>query len=222
MKVVVLAGGTLGDSDRLRPLVELGDLIVAADGGARHAVLWGRLPDMVVGDLDSLSLEEAEYLEGQGVTILRHPPGKDQTDLELALDLARDKARDHGAAEVLLLGAWGGRWDMTLANALLLQRYSGEPRIRLTDGCHDLWLVETGGPWPVDEEVGDTVSFLPVGGLVKGVTLGGMVYPLNQATLAPGTTWAVSNVVKEPGAWVRVDEGRLLGIRIRKSSDSDR
>jgi thiamine pyrophosphokinase len=70
--------------------------------------------------------------------------------------------------------------------------------------------------------VGDTVSFLPVGGLVKGVTLGGMVYPLNQATLAPGTTWAVSNVVKEPGAWVRVDEGRLLGIRIRKSSDSDR
>ncbi|MEZ4581030.1 MAG: hypothetical protein R3A10_05170 [Caldilineaceae bacterium] len=60
----------------------------------------------------------------------RHPTGKDQTDLELALERA---IRD-GAPDILLLGALGGRLDQTLANLLILAQRNWQARIRLAEG----------------------------------------------------------------------------------------
>ena len=65
-----------------------GDFLVAVDGGLRHLKRLGLKPDLLIGDLDSVDADELAEIEEVGVEVLRFPPAKDQTDLELALDYA--------------------------------------------------------------------------------------------------------------------------------------
>jgi thiamine pyrophosphokinase len=63
-----------------------GDYLVAVDGGLHHLQTLKLSPQLLIGDMDSLTAEEVETCREEGTEILRYPPAKDQTDLELALD----------------------------------------------------------------------------------------------------------------------------------------
>ena len=91
------------------------DLIIAADGGANQCRLINITPDLIIGDLDSISHQLVEKYTHAGVEIIRHPSRKDATDLELSLDLAMTR----GADDVVLFGVLGGRWNMSLSNITL-------------------------------------------------------------------------------------------------------
>src|SRR5690606_26406959 len=93
-----------------------GALTIAADGGVRVARDYGVPLQAVIGDMDSVEAHELDTLGASGVEILRYPPEKNETDLELALMLAAER----GADWIRVLGAMGGRLDQTLANIYLL------------------------------------------------------------------------------------------------------
>lgn len=78
---------------------------MAVDGGLRHARALVRAPHVLIGDLDSVTDEEIDWVSAAGGRV-RYPPEKDETDLELALDLARAD----GYTTILLVGALGGGW----------------------------------------------------------------------------------------------------------------
>ncbi|MFL5677919.1 MAG: thiamine diphosphokinase [Chloroflexota bacterium] len=192
------------------------DLVIAADGGARHAARLGVTLDLWVGDGDSLGDEGIADLAAGGVPIERSPAEKDQTDLELAVDAALAR----GAGGLVIVGALGGeRVDHALANVGLLARadLAGRPVV-LLDGTARLSLVRApdraGGPVRaiLAGEPGTTVSLLPVGGDVTGVTTDGLVYPLDDEPLLLGSARGVSNVVARSGASVTVRHGFLLVV----------
>jgi thiamine pyrophosphokinase len=83
VRAIVVAGGSCDPSDA--DLLTDADLVVAADGGASWLVTLLRMPDLLVGDLDSAPPALVEELEAAGVPIERHPVDKDASDLELAL-----------------------------------------------------------------------------------------------------------------------------------------
>ena len=87
----------LPERDTARALLQLGDRIVCADAGARHARRLGLMPDLVVGDLDSIEADDRDWLVQNGVQVITYPHDKDQTDLELALQhaLPENPQRDH-------------------------------------------------------------------------------------------------------------------------------
>ena len=87
-RIVIFANGVLTQPDLLQTKLKPDDRIFCADGGTRHALALGLTPETIIGDLDSLEPELVAELETAGVTIQRHPADKDQTDLELALELA--------------------------------------------------------------------------------------------------------------------------------------
>lgn len=209
MRAVVFANGTLESVDRVYALIEPGDLIVAADGGGRHCAALGLTPAVVIGDLDSLTPELVRRFEAGGARIVRHPPRKDRTDLELALMWALDK----GADRILVVGALGARWDMSLANVLLLadERLAGVD-LRLAGERCDIFLVHGGRRISLQGRPGDRLSLLPLAETARGVTLTGLEYPLTDAVLPLGTTRAVSNVLNAATATVRLATGRLLCI----------
>ncbi len=89
-------------------------LVIGADSGVEHAAALGRHVDIAVGDFDSVSPAALAAAEAAGAEVLRHPPDKDATDLELALDLAVAR----GARRITVVGGHGGRFDHCLANAL--------------------------------------------------------------------------------------------------------
>jgi thiamine pyrophosphokinase len=208
MKVTVVASGRLEAIDAAH-LVDA-DLVVAADGGAASLDGLGRRPDLLIGDLDSVSPVLAERLDAAGTEVERHPADKERSDTELALEAAVVR----GATEIVLLGAIGGdRLDHELANLLLLadpgltgrdvRIACGPATARVLRGAERLVLVGS---------VGDLVSLLPIGGDASGVTTAGLRWALDGARLALGRSRGLSNEIVRARASVTLEQGTLLVV----------
>ncbi len=209
MRIIVFANGIINHIPTAQQYLHPGDLVIAADGGARHCRAMGRIPDVVIGDMDSLTQSEVEALERDGAEMIRHPARKDQTDLELALRLALERGGD----EILVLGALGERWDMTLANVLILAapEFSGV-RLRLIDDRHEIVLLKGGDRVELPGKQGDVLSLVPLGCDAVGVTLHGLDYPLKDATIRLGSTLGISNVLLGNSTVVELKKGLLLCV----------
>ncbi len=209
LRAVIFANGNLNQPPTLLP----GDLVIAADGGAKHCLRFGIAPHTVIGDLDSLSPAEVDKLRSLGAEIVQYPTHKDFTDLELALQYAQQ----HGAAQVLLVGALGQRWDQTLAN-LLLPVLLPDLEVRLQEDNQELFLVRPGTAAHLQGRPGTTVSLIPLIGDAHGVSTQGLAYPLRHETLRFGATRGVSNVMEAEQAQVSLRRGLLMCIVIREET----
>jgi thiamine pyrophosphokinase len=216
LRAIVFANGTLSDPAPARALIHPGDLLIAADGGSRHLQQIGLLPEVLIGDFDSLDEAELDRYRAAGVEIIRHPAHKDFTDLELALQYAQRR----GAAEVLVLAALGARWDQTLANLLLPASPELDScRIVLIDGPQEIRLARGGDTLQVHGRPGDTVSLIPLGGNALGVTTQNLEYPLRGETLVFGETRGVSNVLLGDQASLQLESGLLLCVVIHHTDE---
>jgi thiamine pyrophosphokinase len=209
MRAIIFANGTLNHpADTLKAL-QPDDLIIAADGGAHHCRALNLRPDMVIGDFDSLTEEEVKALQERGVKTSRHPTRKDETDLELALIYAAGL----GVDQVLVFGAIGSRWDMSLANVLLLaHKKLSELRVSLVDGPHEILLIRAGENLRIQGQHGDTVSLIPVTGEARGINTQGLEYPLSEGTLRFGSSRGISNVLLDEEASISLENGLLLCV----------
>lgn len=214
MLTLIFANGTLEPlPDVLPDLLERADRIIAADGGANHCARLGIVPTTLIGDLDSVEADILQKFQTQGVDIHRHPPEKDATDLELALDLALDLAIEGEATTAWLFGALGGRWDMSLANILLgAQEKYRTLHITLPGPDCLMHILHPGKTFTVHKSQGRKVSLLPLKNDVHGLTLKGFQYPLRDATLRFGSTRGVSNVLSGPVGTVHFQKGLLLCV----------
>jgi thiamine pyrophosphokinase len=211
-RAIIFANGELGNPGLTRSLILPDDVVIAADGGARHALNIGIIPSLVIGDLDSLSENETGALDEMGVQLLRFPTTKDETDLELAVL----HALRAGYAPILILGAFGGRLDQSLANiALLAGPETIKTDIRLDDGVTEAFFVR--GAAVIQGRAGDTLSLVPWGMPAEGVTTSGLAYPLDNETLFPYRTRSISNEMLAQSARVHIKSGLLLCIHIRKN-----
>jgi thiamine pyrophosphokinase len=182
--------------------------VIAADSGLTHAVAFGRAVDLVVGDLDSVDLDELAAARAAGAVVEAHPREKDQTDLELALDAALAR----GARVVTVVGGYGGRLDHLLGNLAVLAspRFTGA-RLDAWNGTAHVVVVRD--DVVLEGRPGALVSLLPVGGPAGGVRTDGLRYPLVDDALEVGTSRGVSNEFVASSARVRVRTGTLLAIR---------
>lgn len=209
MYAIVVANAPDFEARPFRELLARADLLIAADGGGNALADAGVQPHAVIGDLDSLRPAAAEAFAAAGCAIVRHPPDKDETDLELALLYAVGR----GATRIDVLGALGGRWDQGLSNVALLALPELEGlRVRLLDRTQEAYLAR--GDTPIPGAAGETVSLLPVGGPARGVTTRGLLYPLADAELRFERSRGVSNLIVAPPAQVTVREGLLLVVRL--------
>jgi thiamine pyrophosphokinase len=185
------------------------DLVIAADGGARHAERLSRRIDRWVGDADSIGEATLEHLAAAGVAVERHPVDKDETDAELAVRAAAAA----GAWRITIRGALGGeRVDHELGNVGLLAMAELAGRaVVLLDAAARIRLA---GPGPVDlaGRVGDLVSLLPFDGDAVGITTKGLRYPLRDEPLVAGPARGLSNVRVAAAASLEIRGGRLLVI----------
>lgn len=208
MKAVVIANGELEAGEWWRKDVADAAIIIAADGGTRHALRIGLTPHIIIGDLDSLDAALVKRLEAGGAQILRHSPHKDETDTELALL----HAMNLGATEICILGALGGRLDHALANILLLSMPElAGARVYLAAAGYNVSLIREQAAFT--GQAGDILSLLPLGGDVCGITTEGLEYPLRGETLRLGPARGISNVLTAPEARVRVQDGLLLAVK---------
>jgi thiamine pyrophosphokinase len=205
--VVVFAGGAR-PSAHAAAAVPPGALVVAADGGADHALALGVRVDVAIGDFDSITPASLEALAQAGARIERHPAEKDATDLELALDAAAG----FDPRRIVVVGGSGGRLDHELGELLLLgaEAYAGFELDALL-GRATIHVVRrerrlTGTP-------GELISLFALHGPAVGVVTEGLSYPLQDETLAPGSSRGVSNLFAGREARVLVARGVVLAVR---------
>lgn len=212
MAIFVFANGDIESYAWLKPLLAGATAVLAANGGTNHLFRLGRRPDVVLGDMDSLRGEVRDWLNEPTVSVITHPPAKDETDLELALLYAVA----HYDEPVWVVGGFGGRLDQMLANIFLLAhpKLLGKP-IQFATEYERAWLVT--GETAIVGEVGDTVSLIPLGGGVEVAETSGLRWRLHNEQLAFGPARGVSNVLTAVVATVTLHSGTLLCIHTRQA-----
>lgn len=194
-----------------RRLARAADLVVAADGGANTARRYRIRPDIIIGDLDSVSGATRRYFSD---SLVLQVTRQDNTDLEKALDFVASAS----VPEVVVIGATGLRIDFTLGNLSVLWKYTSFMNLRFTG---DGWTaMPVGKKRVVHAPKGTTVSLIPFGAC-DGVTLRGLHYPLTDASMSIGEI-GVSNVVRTSPFSVRVKRGKMLLVILHKKTRSGR
>ena len=214
MRAAIFLNGAPDPPDLLRRVAGRADLVVAADGGARYALEAGVIPDLVVGDMDSLGEALTREVEERGALLEIHPGRKDKMDGHLAVLAVRDR----GATAVDLLCAAGGRFSALFAvpHILLASERAGL-RATMVAGWGQAFVLEAGSR-TVAGEPGDSVSVFPFTGPATGVTLEGFGYPLEDARLEIGDTLGFHNELIDRAGRVSVERGALLVIHEMRES----
>ncbi|HQV32076.1 MAG TPA: thiamine diphosphokinase [Calditrichia bacterium] len=174
--------------------------ILAADGGFHHAMHLGFIPDVVVGDFDSIA--PAERDSHPGIEWL-HRPDQDMNDFEKALIAAEER----GITHLTVLGIAGGRLDHTLTNLSVVARFDRKIHLDIRHGRARIFPVR--GSWEFRGEPGQLLSLAPLGEAV-GVHTRGLRYPLKGETLAPGIREGLSNVIEDGEVGISLKSGLLL------------
>jgi thiamine pyrophosphokinase len=211
MHVVVFAGGTLRPGKAVDEAIATANLIIAADSGAILALHYGCTPAFVVGDFDSLTTPLSIW-QALGSTIIPVAAEKDETDTELALDVAIQQ----GADRITLLGGLGGaRFEHTIANVLLLASFETPP-IRIVDGPSICWLLRGPASTQITGQPGDLLSLFPFTADATGIYTKHLSYPLKDGTLHFGKARGISNILIGEEAEVSLEQGMLLVIYTNK------
>jgi thiamine pyrophosphokinase len=189
-KFVILLGGSVTPSKRLKEQIA-GARVIAADSGIAHAATLDLEPELWVGDFDS-SNNKLQKLYTQ-VPRLTFPAEKDATDGELAIA----EAMRRGATELILVGGFGGRFDHALAHAgfLIALEKRGMPAFMSSGHEEAHPLVEQLAL--VDVAEGTRLSIVPMTDL-KALTITGVKWPLTKRDVPLGAALTLSNVVAGP------------------------
>jgi thiamine pyrophosphokinase len=210
-RAILFVNGQLPNVHAAQKILRAEDVLIAVDGGARHVQELGRIPDVLIGDMDSITASLQETLRNAGTLVIVHPAEKDATDLELAIEYAMRE----GIREIKIVGALGGRMDQTMANISLLGlAASSGIDIRVDDGCEEIQMI--GNRAEIQGETGETISLLAWGGPARGVSTINLLYPLHEETLLPNRTRGISNRMTGRTAEINLREGQLICFHIRK------
>ena len=202
--VYIYTGGETHGS--LLPVPPCDSFVIAADSGYDLAARCGVVPQLLVGDMDSLESKDIPNT----VKTVKVKAEKDETDTMLAVDMALSM----GAEEIFIFGGLGGRADHGLSNMYLLEYIYTRGAVGcISDGKNVVRYIRDGSiTFPPDGHKYFSLISLDLSSV--GVTVIGGKYPLENAELKRERQYAVSNEFL-PGvseATVTVEKGALLII----------
>ena len=198
---VIITGGEC-KTERLSSTITEHAFVIAADSGYDTANKLGIVPDLLVGDMDSIKEVPS------GVEVCRVKAEKDDTDTMLAVSIAKSR----GADEITVIGGAGGRADHWLSNIFLLEALDAEGiRAELCDGVNVICVVSNRSV-----TIPQNDGYFGLLALEDSiVTATGCKYPLDSALITRSNPYAVSNEVVGDAANVSV-KGKLILTVSRK------
>ncbi len=205
--VSVVAGGSVGLRDI--PAIRAADYIIGVDRGALWLIRHAVIPDLAIGDFDSVSAGELRTVRRRARRIVEYPARKDATDLELAVG----EAIALKPREVTLFGVTGRRFDHAYAGIQMLGRLVS----------HNIYgeIVDNFGKINIVRRLQRKFSrdsqfrYLSVIALARPatVTLTGFAYEVSRLQLLPDSTIGISNEITAPVAVITVHSGTVMVIR---------
>ena len=210
-KACIITGGELSEKFLADYLDKHpSELRIVVDGALEITHGLGVKPDFIVGDFDTVNQELLEHYEKD--IILRHPPEKDQTDTELAIETALNSGCNH----LVFFGATGSRLDHSLGNIFLLENLLKQGvEAEILNENNRLYLKNQDFVLKRKEAQGDFVSLLPLTETVENVTLSGFKYPVENLTFYREKTLGISNEITEEEARAEFSQGIFIVVESR-------
>ena len=207
MKAFIYTGGPVW-TEHITEAPQEGDLILAADAGFLTARSLGVVPQILLGDFDSLGEPDVP----DGTELIRVPVEKNDTDTQLAVRVALER----GARELVIIGGLEGRVDHTLSSLAILEDLAAKhiPAV-LTNGKNRVRFLRNNGALIARSKF-RFLSLIAADPVVKGVTVEGCKYPLKNAKLSRLNQYAVSNEIVGNCALVEIRRG---GVWLVESMD---
>ncbi|WP_282023345.1 thiamine diphosphokinase [Commensalibacter papalotli (ex Botero et al. 2024)] len=146
--------------------------LVCCDGAANHLLDQGLIPQIIIGDCDSLSLENQIKYE----KIIIKIPEQNTNDLTKAVNYCKNNA----LSSLIILGATGKREDHTIANISLLAKYISIIEIITMITDHGFFHVIQ-HPSQFQSIIGQQVSLFSV--QPTAISTSNLKYPLDQQNL---------------------------------------
>lgn len=205
-KGIIFAGGEFSVPENLDNILKDNPCIICADGGYDHAAKLGIVPDIIIGDMDSVE----NKLPG-GVNQIKLNREKDDTDTEACINYLIEK----GCREIVLLCALGGRKDHELAN-IMLTVYALKKGVKLIIASNDTEVSAISDFAEMWGNIGDWLSLIPVLGDAERVTLSGLKYSVQNACIKAGKTVGISNEFIGEKATISVEKGVVVAIKTKR------
>ncbi|WP_053219710.1 thiamine diphosphokinase [Virgibacillus senegalensis] len=211
MAIAIVGGGPPGYVPDLTDYREV-DYWIGADRGAVTLVQQGIVPDLAIGDFDSVMKGEMKEIRAHSREVKTFPPEKDETDLDLAVM----EAIKLGFTSIYFFGVTGGRVDHSLANVQQLYKLRNRGiHGTIIDKGNQISLALPGDHQVGKDEVYTYISFLPFSSNVTGLSLRNFYYPLEDAKLEWGSTLCISNHLLSEIGTFSFREGILMVIKSR-------
>jgi len=179
------------------------DIYIAADSGIKTALKLNIYPDVLIGDFDSFDLSDFDG----NIKIIKYPPEKNDTDSMLAIKYALEA----GYKNIAVIGGIDGRIDHTLANLFYLKyiKLNGGNGY-ITNGYNRVSFI-CGGSAKIYKEY-KYISIVPVSREIRGITLKGFRYPLDNALVKFEEPYTVCNEISDGAEYgeIYISDGEAL------------
>ena len=207
MIVAICSGGPI----RKLPMDRKVNRWIGVDRGAYYLIEHGIIPDVIVGDFDSVSEEEYASISEVVPHVELFQAEKDDTDTDLALM----RALDFEPSEVLLTGATGGRLDhheAALRSLYRMQMTYPHIQFKIIDPHNELQFLLP-GRHQLTKTSHSYLSFFAYGESVYDVTLRGVKYETTDEKIDLATSRFTSNEIISDNAYITFSRGICLMIR---------
>ena len=176
--------------------------IYCADGGANICYELNSIPKEIYGDLDSIKDEVKKFYQEKDVEFIKFQVEKDYTDSELVLNEIQNKYDI-----IYCIAGLGGSIDHELTNINLLDKYSNLIFISQEE---KIFKIESN--YKFNNMINTKISFIIFSDKVKGLTLKGFKYNIENLDIKKGEARCISNVIVENEANLLIKSGSLLCV----------
>jgi thiamine pyrophosphokinase len=195
---VVVLNGDLPDPTVFEVLADLP--LIAADGAANALVRIGIVPEFLVGDLDSVTPDTVQLLEGTTEFVVE--PDQETNDFEKALHFSRTQLW----SRILVTGLHGGDLEHTLNNWSVLMRHARD--LNLVGLDRSRYAIPVAADIHLPVNVGEIVSLIPQP--LARITTEGLHWTLSNEELSLGSREGARNRAVGESVRITVHEGSLL------------
>ena len=212
MRALLVLGG---DEIPFAREAEEADVIICADKGADWARGQGIVPDVVLGDMDSISSETLSAFEKENVKIITYPAEKDKTDGELGVDHAKEAGASH-----LDIVCAEGSIDHYLGNLYLLV-YAKNASVEASLITRDMTVQLAEGEIELKGEKGTRVSILPARGEIEVRRTYGLYYEIEKPlSISFGQTIGLGNYMTGSACRIEMAKGTAFVAIDRRMPES--
>ena len=212
--VIFLNGEYKYSQEFMDKLVSENAVCFYADGGANFAFKYGKMPEVIIGDLDSIEKKVLEYYKNKNILIKKFPKDKDFTDFELILkEINKISENKNFVEKIFVVGGLGKRIDMTLSNLFIMEKYKNLVFLQENE---EIFYAEKSFVLKNKKEY--EFSIIPISEKVEKLTLKGFKFETDKIDVKRESSRLVSNVILENEASVEFESGKMIIILKNKKN----